>query len=436
MLAVTRRSFFRASVQGIAVAAATAPFVVGHSRNPAIGPLPEHLAPDTLFLTWQGDPTTTMTVQWVGQSVRNADRSIYSSPAPSPYQIDSDDGDLWVGTPTVERPFPKTNLTLFRCELTGLAPDTEYLFRLGLNSPEYRFRTMPAKATDALSFVSGGDCGVNPHVATVNALAAKQDPYFALIGGDLAYDNGQSAPAMLGFLRNYSRHMVDTCGRLIPMLACIGNHEVDKGGYNGKRSDSPFFLALFDGLFKDKTYAAVDFGDYMSLILLDTGHIAPIGGAQTAWLDHALRERTDRPHLIAVNHVPAYPSHRNDAGKDGTGAENRKHWLPLFERHNVDVVLEHHDHTFKRTHPMWDGHVDRDGIVYLGDGSWGQLRAPNKPETRPYLAATGEAYHVSLHRLEGQYRYHLAMEESGKIVDVCTTVKRPRQIVRASIGDK
>ena len=49
---------------------------------------------------------------------------------------------------------------------------------------------MPAKATDAFQFVSGGDCDVNPHAVANNILAAKQDPMFALIGGDLGYDNG------------------------------------------------------------------------------------------------------------------------------------------------------------------------------------------------------------------------------------------------------
>ena len=56
---------------------------------------------------------------------------------------------------------------------------------------------------------------MNSHAAAVNALAAKQDPYFALIGGDLAYDNGKNPAAVLGFLRNYTKHMVDTQGRLI-----------------------------------------------------------------------------------------------------------------------------------------------------------------------------------------------------------------------------
>jgi hypothetical protein len=290
---------------------------------------------------------------------------------------------------------------------------------------------MPARAANAFHFISGGDCGVNPHAVNNNIIAARQDPMFALIGGDLGYDNGTNATVARGFIRNYSQTMTDSEGRLIPMVVCIGNHEV-RGGYNGMRENAPFFFALFDGMYAEKTYHALDFGDYLSLVLLDTGHIARIAGEQTDWLDQTLRERTERPHLIVVNHVPAYPSYRptdTDAGT-GTGSGNRTHWVPLFERHNVDVVLEHHDHTFKRTHPLKGGLVDRGGIVYLGDGSWGKLRAPRDPESRSYLGAANRAYHLSLHRLEGEQRFHMAMAETGRIVDVCVTRKRPRQRIR------
>jgi hypothetical protein len=105
---------------------------------------------------------------------------------------------------------------------------------------------------------------------------------------------------------------------------------------------------------------------------------------------------------------------------------NRKHWVPLFEKYRVPVVLEHHDHTFKRTHPLKGGHVDANGVLYLGDGSWGMLRAPRSPEERPYLAAVSQSYHMTLHRLEGERRFHLALEETGKIVDVYMSQKRPR----------
>jgi hypothetical protein len=93
----------------------------------------------------------------------------------------------------------------------------------------------------------------------------------------------------------------------------------------------------------------------------------------------------------------------------------------LFEKYKVDAVLEHHDHTFKRTHPLTGGHHDKNGVVYLGDGSWGKLRVPKKPEERPYLAAVSKAYHMSVHRLEGEQRFHVALEETGRVADVCMT---------------
>jgi hypothetical protein len=217
------------------------------------------------------------------------------------------------------------------------------------------------------------------------------------------------------------------------MVVCIGNHEVN-GGYNKTLKDAPFFTAFHDGLFRETSYATLDFGNYLSLVLLDTGHAAKIEGEQTDWLDKTLAHRQDLPHLFIINHVPAYPSFRNpDADKGsktatGTGDGNRKHWVPLFEKHNVDIVLEHHDHTFKRTHPLLGGHVDlQRGILDLGDGSWGRLRAPKSAEERPYLAHTSPSYHLTLHRLEGDHRYHLALEESGRILDIATTTKKPRR---------
>jgi len=374
--------------------------------------------PDTLFLTWQQDPTTTITIQWIGR-----DR-----PDPISIQYSTLEYPIWQQSRAISKPYPATDLKVYRCQLTGLKQGTEYQFQLGDTHSVFRFRTMPAKATDTFQFVSGGDCGVNPHAIGTNILASKQEPYFALIAGDLAYDNGTSPETFAQFLRNYRTHMVDPKGRLIPLLSCPGNHEVS-GGYKKKREDSPHYLSVFDGFYSETTYGVLDIGDYLSLVLLDTGHIAPIAGEQTSWLEKTLAERQERPHLIVANHVPAYPSFRppeGENGKVGTGDEQRKYWCPLFERYNVDAVLEHHDHTFKRTFPLIDGMKNKNGVVYLGDGSWGKLRVPKQPESRPYLAAVSSAYHMTLHRLEGDQRFHIALEETGRVADVCMTAsKRP-----------
>jgi hypothetical protein len=408
---VDRRHFLASSLGGMAAAMSWNSSLLAKSDTEHRNADSE--GTDTLVLTWQRDPTTTMTIQWVGPETGDGTAIQY---APLEQKT-------WLTAKTTTKPFTNTDLKVYRCELTGLEPGGEYRFQIASGSPTYRFRTMPAKATNPIQFVSGGDCGVNEHVEALNVIAGKQDPHFVLIGGDLAYDNGKSPETFQKFLKNYHRHVVDSEGRLVPMISCIGNHEVI-GGHGSSRKDAPQYLDLFDGLFSETTYGVLDIGDYMSLVLLDTGHIAPIAGEQTDWLAATLSARRERPHVIVASHVPAYPSYRppvGENGKAGSGEEQRVHWCPLFERYNVDFVLEHHDHTFKRTHPLLDGLKNDNGIVYLGDGSWGKLRVPKRPEDRPYLAKTSSTYHMSVHRFEGDDRFHVALEETGKIADVCRT---------------
>jgi acid phosphatase type 7 len=448
-------------------------------------PFNEPFAPDTLFITWHTDPTTTAVIQWIGseweykikdlqfaeftseyEKARDKANKIKAAKAMMPQDPIKEDAEEapkkpepaavdpfpkvelpkldWQKVAIGIKPFLETDLKVFRVELDKLKPGTEYTFKVGNNGTEYRFRTMPAKATNSFQFISGGDCGVNDHALANNRLAAKQDPYFVLIMGDLGYDNGRSARTAINFIKNYSKTMTDSKGRIIPLVVGIGNHEVN-GGYAKTRKEAPFFLSLFDGLYKDTTYATLDFGDYLSLVLLDSGHIARIGGEQTDWLDKALAERTDRQHLFVANHVPAYPSYREPEVKKpegkvaadakpekfGTGEEQRKFWCPLFEKYAVDIVLEHHDHTFKRTHLLLDGLKNDNGILYLGDGSWGMLRVPKTPEKRPYLAAVGGNYHFTIHRLDGDIRYHLAMDENSKVVDITSTRKKARKSTKA-----
>src|SRR5579864_5941077 len=78
--------------------------------------------PSTLFLTWQRDPTTTMTIQWVGAIGETADSTIYYSKPQS---------SGWLAQPTALKPYPQTDLKVFRAELTGLAPGSDYQFRIG-----------------------------------------------------------------------------------------------------------------------------------------------------------------------------------------------------------------------------------------------------------------------------------------------------------------
>lgn len=366
--------------------------------------------PDTLFLTWHGDPTTSMTIQWLDEQSRGSSFAVWFA---------AESSSRWQKVDSTADPFPLTKLLRHRANMRGLKPDTLYRFRVGLNSPEYRFRTAPARLDRPLTFVHGGDSGSGVGAVLVNKFAAKQNPLFAFLGGDIAYSNGRTPSLEIAFLQNWKRHMVAPDGRLIPLIVAIGNHEVD-GGYNKTLEEAPFFNSLFGPRFGRHGYATYDFGDYLSIIALDSGHVTPIEGAQTRWLEAQLEKRRRVPHVFAAYHVPAYPSHRPYDG-EGPG-KIREHWVPVMERFPLAAVLEHHDHTYKRTHPLRGGKVDPAGLVFIGDGAWGAgPRTVKSPDELWYLKTSAPRLHCIVTTLEGGKRTHTAVEPNGNVLDTCSS---------------
>jgi Carbohydrate family 9 binding domain-like/Calcineurin-like phosphoesterase len=317
---------------------------------------------------------------------------------------------------TTVRPFGVNGMYAHRAAFDGLKPGGEYVLRIGgADATAHRFRTAPATLDGPLVFAEGGDVGTGENVAPLHKIAASWGPMFGLIGGDCAYGNGRTPRRWVQYLRLWRKHMVDPDGRLIPMLCAIGNHEVD-GSFGQPREKASLFLALFDGLYPEKSYAAIDFGDYLSLVLLDSGHLNTHGGDQTDWLDAALAQRQDRPHLFTAYHVPAYPSHRSFDGRHSKAA--RRYWVPLFEKYGVDVSFEHHDHTYKRTYVMTGGEPDPDGVLYMGDGAWGMgPRTITDREEKPYLAKALSSLHVIQVTLDGDQRRFVAVNEKGEVID-------------------
>ncbi|GAB4196539.1 MAG: hypothetical protein Kow00105_10670 [Phycisphaeraceae bacterium] len=337
---------------------------------------------------------------------------------------DVEAGASWSAHTTVKPFGVRSGLFVHRVEFDQLEPGHEYILSLG--SPHevdgLRFRTAPAALDRPLVFAEGGDVGTGPKVAPLHRIAASWDPLFGLIGGDCAYANGRTAERWVDYLRLWRANMVDSQGRLIPMLCAIGNHEVD-GSFGQPRERAPLFLALFDGLFPEHTHAVVDFGDYLSLVLLDSGHLCAHDGEQRDWLEQVLPERTDRPHLMTAYHVPAYPSHREFEGRYSEQA--RQHWVPLFDRYGVDVAFEHHDHTYKRTHKLTAGQRDPNGVLYVGDGAWGvEPRTVATPEERPFLSKSVSASHVIRVTLEPGSRHFMAVDVAGNEIDQFSDTER------------
>ncbi len=363
-----------------------------------------HATLPLVYVTWRSDPTTTMTIRWLSD---DGGGRVTWGPA---------GGELAREAVGTHRPLPHTPHLVHTVELRDLEPGAEYRFRVEELSQEHTFRTMPADAEEPITFVVGGDVYQRSIDERLYERAARLDPMFVVIGGDIVYDEGDPSRVYRWerWLETWGRRMVASDGRLIPMLAAIGNHEV-AGHYDQRAEKAPFFYSLFVEP-NEPSYRVVDFAGYMSIVLLDSGHTQPIDGAQARWLEETLAERAALPHLFVAYHVPAYPSVRAYDG--GVSPAIRKHWVPLFERHGVDAVFEHHDHAYKRTHPIKGGRVDETGVLYLGDGAWGvPPRSVHSAQRTWYLAWAQPINHFIATTIRGTQRTHRAVDMNGRVFD-------------------
>jgi len=372
--------------------------------------------PIAVYLTWKGNPETTMTICWITNLDSESDTVEYQRKGE--IQWNSVIGSH-IHMPD-QYPF-----WIHSVQLIGLKPDSEYNFRVTSNGVKYKFRTLSDDWTKPIRFVVGGDVyhdGLDI-LQKMNRQVAKLDPMFAIVGGDIAYNDEKPSalpklmPRWLDWLIAWKNQMVAPDGRLIPMIPAIGNHDVKKGKNNKKPTDAPFFYSLFP-FPGSQGFNVLDFGNFMSLVILDSGHTNPVIGVQDKWLSKTLEHRQQIQHKFVVYHVGAYPSVRPFDGK--TNAEIRKSWVPLFEKFGVNTVFEHHDHAYKRTWPIHKGQVNfKEGILYLGDGAWAveKPRIPKKPENTWYLAKTKSSRNVILATVHGNERHFIAIDDTGQIID-------------------
>lgn len=373
------------------------------------------LASETIYLTWQRNPESTMTIQWISPIEDPADTIEYQAADAVEHE--------WQLIKGIHFPFPKTSQYLIhQVELTQLKPDTLYRFRFPQTAQTYLFRTAPERLNPSVQFVAGGDMYHDSmeEMKETSREAAKTDPLFALIGGDIAYAVGransdESVAKWVEWIQAWHETMVTKEGRLIPVIVAIGNHDLI-GFYDQTPAQAAIFSALFPMPGK-QIYQVLDFGSYLSIFILDSGHANPIKGEQVKWLQHALKERQNQLHRFAIYHVPAYPSIRPYHNQRSNLI--RLYWVPEFEKGNVELVFENHDHAYKRTKPLLRNRVNENGIVFVGDGSWGisKPRSPYFNRKRYYLERLVSQRHFLFIKLEKDQTEVRAIDFRGKEFD-------------------
>lgn len=374
--------------------------------------------PLAFYLTWTTDPTTSMDVDWHLDEIN-----------PTTLHFRRKGTDKWHSFESDVLPYPFSQRYVHRVGLQGLRSNTEYEVRFADSDAIYYFRTLPKNLNKkSLKIAIGGDSMHRKEwFEKTNRVVTSYDPDFVIIGGDMAYENGlaENIQRIYDWFDAYKNTLVTEDNRIIPCIVGIGNHEVVGGYYKQhegyeqtnefRRRIAPYFYGLF-AFPGQPGYNVLDFGNYLSLVILDTEHSNPIEGVQTEWLKRTLAARKDVHHVIPIYHVPAYPSVRDYFGSTQTLV--RDTWTPIFEENGVRIAFENHDHAYKRTFPIKSQKIDETGIVYVGDGSWGvQEREVHSLDSAWYLKRVQSIKAFTLLTLEDRQFSLISVDEDGNIID-------------------
>jgi 3',5'-cyclic AMP phosphodiesterase CpdA len=235
-----------------------------------------------------------------------------------------------------------------RVAVSGLEPDTVYFYSPGDRTlsqwgPWSAVKTAPDQGSPIrLLYVGDAQTGLERWGRFLEAAAHRHaDIDFLLMAGDLV-DRGNE--------RTNWDHFFLRAGPVLdhlPVMTCAGNHEyLDVG----PRLYRDFFEMPHNGpvgIEPDLVYS-FELGDACFAVLDSTLAVCDPGAAkrQAAWLDGVF-DRSRAGWKLVMFHHPVYPSH---PWRDTPAL--REHWVPVFDKHHVDLVLQGHDHAYLRTYPM------------------------------------------------------------------------------------
>ena len=350
--------------------------------------------PEQIHLTWGDNPATSVVVSWASPGpatrprVRIGQRIIRAQPR---QYTDGINGEtVWT----------------YHARVGGLRPGATYAYAVTADNDgnaadpfSATFRTAP-QGRAPFRFTSFGDLAT-PNTAWVlsygqSAYAVEAvesfQPLFHLLNGDLCYAdlNPTAQPEVWRDFGNNNQ----TSAANRPWMPCLGNHEVEFGNgaqgftsyltrYTLPDNQVPGFGARWYSFrIGSVLFVSLDADDVVyqdaGAFVAGPSALAPVtgpgnppiepgssfyvrgysGGAQTAWLENTLaagRGDESVDWIIIQMHQCAASS---SATGNGSDLGIRQQWLPLFDRYEVDLVLNGHDHDYERSFPVRGADAD------------------------------------------------------------------------------
>lgn len=261
------------------------------------------------------------------------------------------------------------------------------------------FRTNNGPAQTRFRFAVLGDTGsgnANQHAVAVRMAAWRPD--FVLVTGDVVYERGEEKNYRSRFFEPYAAMLGSTV-----FYPSLGNHDYGQG------HATPYKL-FFDppGAVPGEQWYTFRYGQ-AQFFALDSNLPFHPGSEQHAWLSRALAAST-ADWKFAFFHHPPYSS-----GDHGSSHTLRKAWGPLFEKHDVQLVLTGHDHHYERTTPREDFVKDGTPTTYVVTGGGGAWLRRVKPQA--FTAFGLPAYHFVGVTVEGDRLTAEAIAKDGTVID-------------------
>lgn len=243
------------------------------------------------------------------------------------------------------------------------------------NSVKPQLNTVVNKDKLLLRFVSVADTGTGDKgqyaVAKAMTNYHSQNPYdLVVLAGDSIYTNGEIEKINAVFERPYA----ELLKKGVKFQACLGNHDIRSNNGNDQLKYAAFNM-------KDRYYTYSR--DQVQFFVLDTNGNADMK-TQLIWLEKEL-SNSQAPWKIVYGHHPIYAS-----GVYGSNPAFIKAFTPIFQKHNVQLYINGHEHHYERTKAI-------NGTTYLICGAGAGTRPVGKNEWTEHSAerlsfATYEVY--------------------------------------------
>ncbi|WP_415975245.1 metallophosphoesterase [Rhodococcus sp. 077-4] len=248
------------------------------------------------------------------------------------------------------------------------------------------------------------------HARNINRQIESSRPDFHILAGDIAYAD----PSGAGLPPQFAKHgqtppkgfdkfnpfvwdgyfqAIEASASTAPWLFATGNHDMEAlyspNGYGGHaaRLDQPTngpkgCPSAYSSVYGNTAVLSLDANDVSYEIKANTGYS---DGAQNTWVEQALAKYRADPNIdfiVCFFHHCAYSTTSTHASDGGV----RDAWVALFDKYEVDVVLQAHNHVFERTDPIRGNRATRvagdnatvrgktDGTVYYTVGGGGRPR--------------------------------------------------------------